>query len=494
MAEQMWQPPLPPGWEARWDPNQRAFFFINHSNKSTSWDDPRWGNKQQTQRGETTFTDQSQVDIEAIVVRLRSRFPDAGAVIKDIVTMCGNDEDDAANQLLELGFKSSETRSPQRSTPQSHGSGSRSRTTSPQRGKTSTTTSPQRAAAVSPQRAAPPQIPDVEKRRRKIKLCAEFSSLEPKVVQMALEACHYDEEKTRGTLSRVAGKWQSSSSSSDSRPGTASSTASSASSRPFSPKFNAGAASLEPVAFSITPDERVSSAVGSERYRPSTAVTSGGRKATAGSSGISGQQRHQHQHRAKHVTKMSEQLLTTTNDLLNHLASTSACCPDNQHSPVHSPKHSHSPSPSSSPVGSVREGGHQKDSGRQVVTSQPQPQPRGRASQSQPQPQGRASQPRPPAQHTGSALAHGPDPSVHVGHDRYLQAGPDPTLLLGGSDGADGPNPEYYQGTNPEYHHGNVPDLAAGACGAFGHNPTLRCADEHPRLADMGQRYMQTSI
>ncbi|KAK7095459.1 hypothetical protein V1264_006858 [Littorina saxatilis] len=445
MAEQMWQPPLPPGWEARWDPNQRAFFFINHSNKSTSWDDPRWGNKQQTQRGETTFTDQSQVDIEAIVVRLRSRFPDAGAVIKDIVTMCGNDEDDAANQLLELGFKSSETRSPQRSTPQSHGSGSRSRTTSPQRGKTSTTTSPQRAAAVSPQRAAPPQIPDVEKRRRKIKLCAEFSSLEPKVVQMALEACHYDEEKTRGTLSRVAGKWQSSSSSSDSRPGTASSTASSASSRPFSPKFNAGAASLEPVAFSITPDERVSSAVGSERYRPSTAVTSGGRKATAGSSGISGQQRHQHQHRAKHVTN-------------------------------------------------VREGGHQKDSGRQVVTSQPQPQPRGRASQSQPQPQGRASQPRPPAQHTGSALAHGPDPSVHVGHDRYLQAGPDPTLLLGGSDGADGPNPEYYQGTNPEYHHGNVPDLAAGACGAFGHNPTLRCADEHPRLADMGQRYMQTSI
>ena len=57
------------------------------------------------------------------------------------------------------------------------------------------------------------------------------------------------------------------------------------------------------------------------------------------------------------AVRMSEQLLTTTNDLLNHLATSAAsCCPDNQHSPQHTPKHSpgpssphHSPSPSPSP-------------------------------------------------------------------------------------------------------------------------------------------------
>uniref|UniRef100_A0A8W8LI47 WW domain-containing protein n=1 Tax=Magallana gigas TaxID=29159 RepID=A0A8W8LI47_MAGGI len=34
-------PPLPPGWEARWDRNQGAYFFIDHSTKKTTWIDPR---------------------------------------------------------------------------------------------------------------------------------------------------------------------------------------------------------------------------------------------------------------------------------------------------------------------------------------------------------------------------------------------------------------------------------------------------------------------
>ncbi|XP_046548447.1 yes-associated protein homolog 1-like isoform X3 [Haliotis rubra] len=44
-----WYPPLPHGWEARWDPNQKAYFFIDHVNKGTSWEDPRFKKPTQPQ-------------------------------------------------------------------------------------------------------------------------------------------------------------------------------------------------------------------------------------------------------------------------------------------------------------------------------------------------------------------------------------------------------------------------------------------------------------
>ncbi|OON16013.1 WW domain protein [Opisthorchis viverrini] len=33
--------PLPPNWETRFDDSSRRWFFINHSTKSTTWEDPR---------------------------------------------------------------------------------------------------------------------------------------------------------------------------------------------------------------------------------------------------------------------------------------------------------------------------------------------------------------------------------------------------------------------------------------------------------------------
>ncbi|RUS76546.1 hypothetical protein EGW08_015701 [Elysia chlorotica] len=37
-----WVPPLPPGWEAKFDPGQHTYFFINHHTKTTQWEDPRF--------------------------------------------------------------------------------------------------------------------------------------------------------------------------------------------------------------------------------------------------------------------------------------------------------------------------------------------------------------------------------------------------------------------------------------------------------------------
>lgn len=44
------QAPLPPGWEAKWDPNNRKWFFVNHFTKKTQWTDPRIQPQQQQPR------------------------------------------------------------------------------------------------------------------------------------------------------------------------------------------------------------------------------------------------------------------------------------------------------------------------------------------------------------------------------------------------------------------------------------------------------------
>ena len=35
------EPPLPPGWEMKFDPRSNKCFFVNHNDKSTHWTDPR---------------------------------------------------------------------------------------------------------------------------------------------------------------------------------------------------------------------------------------------------------------------------------------------------------------------------------------------------------------------------------------------------------------------------------------------------------------------
>ncbi|EGD72213.1 hypothetical protein PTSG_00234 [Salpingoeca rosetta] len=39
-SQQQSQPQLPPGWEARYDPNTRRTFYVDHNTKTTSWNPP----------------------------------------------------------------------------------------------------------------------------------------------------------------------------------------------------------------------------------------------------------------------------------------------------------------------------------------------------------------------------------------------------------------------------------------------------------------------
>ncbi|KAL8626018.1 hypothetical protein ACOMHN_012610 [Nucella lapillus] len=554
MAKQIWHPPLPPGWEARWDPNQRAFFYIDHANKTTSWDDPRWASKQRlatpasggyhgsgqresipmqnmshrspqhspsghrshspaprqahTQREETTFMDQREAEIGETLQRLRARFPEASPIIKDILRTCEYDEDEAANQLMELGFNSHQNppRSSSHASPARSSSGKRSTTTSPHR---STATTPKKS--VSPARhqsPAKPQMSEDEKKRRHTKLCEEFSKLEAEVVKMALEACQYDENKTRITLSRVTNQFTvEPSRETRGASGSASASASRghppSSQRTTSPVPMGEPASLEPVA--LSQDRPLPSGSGGSsvpvgsrhagsRTVTGTAYTAGKRTVTSrvtASSSTAPHAKQEHQRRAKHVTLMSEQLLSTTNDMLNHLASSaSSCCP-----PSHTHQH---PSPSHSPHPSPA---HSLPENRSPGEERTEP-PAGRDDPAS-TPAAQCGPPAPPrTMPVGSGLARGPDPSLLLGPDpRYhagpelglpygpnpeLCDGPDPEILLGASMGADGPNLDYYQG--------NVPDLIAGSWGATGPNPNLRCSAQYPSPIEVDQRFMQTTI
>ncbi|XP_076455052.1 uncharacterized protein LOC143289793 isoform X2 [Babylonia areolata] len=497
MANQSWHPPLPPGWEARWDPNQRAFFYIDHSTKTTSWEDPRWSKKQM--RGETTFSRDTEGEVLA---RLNQRFPEAHPIIKDILRGCGHDEDEAARQLMELGFTSkgsAPTQRPSSHASPAHGKGRPSSSASPHRSSSSTTPKKSASPARQPQQPAKPQLSDGEKRRRVNKLHEEFKVLELEVIKMALESCQYDEGRARTTLSHVASQWQSKSS--QERSGAGSSASSSGverrpSPRPTSPVAMGAPASLEPVALS---QDRPSPT------RKTTASSSTGRTSVTGRTSATGKkttttaapkpkQQHQQQQRAKHVTMMSEQLLSTTNDMLNHLASSAtSCCPPadppspRHHSPTH-PSDLSDPSPQPS-ADSISQGGQasRPQGARPVVTTQPTAGQRTTG---------------PLVHHGGTGLARGPDPSLRYGPDSsYLAgpeaglgfganpelcSGPDPELLMGASVGAEGPNPEYHQGS--------MPNLVDGPSGATGPNPSLRCAAEHPSPIGADRRFLQTSI
>ncbi|XP_050414089.1 serine/arginine repetitive matrix protein 1 isoform X2 [Patella vulgata] len=340
--------PLPPGYEARWDPGQNAYFFINHYTKTTTWTDPRLtqhaGAKQalnqpepskpqereaiplsdirHTGRGgtshhyrkkETQFIEADSVHVnklrnmfpdcsadlikstlvkyhnnfevtkstlinngyrclgssavnihvnDDITLRLQRKFPEASHLIPDVLTACGNSENDAARQLKDLGFGSDRHRSPSPK-PQSHTPLSPSATAS----SPSRHASPRRAASParqpSPVRQPDPEpvrVSEAEKERLKRKLNAEFSHIGDYLVSMALEACEYNEDSTRAVLDTGIEDIGSESSrpsttESTTRPSTSHSTVSSAStSRTITSPVPLATNDLEPVAFTMDDD------------------------------------------------------------------------------------------------------------------------------------------------------------------------------------------------------------------------------------------------
>lgn len=458
-------PPLPPGWEARWDPNQKAFFYIDHKTKTTSWEDPRFTKKQElathftpdsqshdgghgesiplrdishsanrsphhrsptSQRShsplplETTF---SSHHIDAMVTRLKGRFPGAmQALIRDILNMSNNDEDEAARQLMDLGFESASTPAHSTHTSPAHASGRTSSTASPARKSSGPTPSHKlQQRQQQPKQSPPkkPQLSDAQKRELKVKLCVEFKDLETEVVQMALEACEYDADIVRAALGRVTNNWRCGAGSSSSHATTAEASRPAPSQRTTSPTHFTSAACLEPVVFG---DDDSLKSSGSAKSKPqgSPAIKPSPHRQTQPQP-----QQQRQQHRAKQVTRSAVPSTSTT-------------------------------------------------TASKVVTDQP----RSMASH--------VSQPDANHHDISRSLARGPDSTLCVGPNSEMRTGPDPSYLQGPSVEVYGPNPELCQG--------RVADLAHGSRGAIGPNPTLRCGHESPAVLTTTQMFIQSHV
>ncbi|GFO49637.1 E3 ubiquitin-protein ligase nedd4-like [Plakobranchus ocellatus] len=235
--EPRWVPPLPPGWEAKFDPAQHTYFFINHNTRTTQWEDPRFAmpvappsprptptsnaaaaasslssagarlgqhryeaialkdmnlsrGGQRHQLGDSRV-ESSLTNNASIVQKLQSEFPAATAeLITDMLSSCQNSEFRARQQLKDLGFASRlsvSTSSGRATSPAKRGSGG----ASPNRHSQQPKPKPQPAA--SPKR----EISEAEKTRIINQMKEEFPNSNPDVVRIAMGTCNFDVQQGR---------------------------------------------------------------------------------------------------------------------------------------------------------------------------------------------------------------------------------------------------------------------------------------------------------
>ncbi|XP_069120194.1 zinc finger CCCH domain-containing protein 18-like isoform X2 [Argopecten irradians] len=316
-----WIPPLPPGWEGRWDANQRAYFFIDHSTKKTTWQDPRFNpqvtnqpafppqkNQLQPEKmpipglsPEPTFVDDTMAE------NIHKDYPRVPLdTIKDIVSACNFNEEESRVMLTRMGYQKGPAESPHRtndmlSKPKSAGKG-KAKAKSPSR---SPARSPARSPSPSPSPAPAPAPPvsEADKKRITSNLKSEFPNLDNMVVTMALDVCEFKEEQTRMLL-KSWGEDKKKGNKAPSRPKSSTSTTTSFAST-----------SLDPVSLDNDDPPRPSSS--SKR----TTV-----KASQPKSTKSVVTSHPGQRRTKqptHVTQLSEKLLTRASIIQNLVT---VCC------------------------------------------------------------------------------------------------------------------------------------------------------------------------
>nr|XP_022325875.1 nucleosome assembly protein 1-like 3 isoform X2 [Crassostrea virginica] len=229
-------PPLPPGWEARWDKNQGAYFFIDHNTKKTTWIDPRISMPQKTpqktpqqqyggqhaaaaqllnpssskspttqeisldalkrvnhtQERELTTAfsvkhpppDTTNAQLEATINSLVRSHPGASHnIVKDILMSCNSDIATAKEALESMGY-------------QQQTKGSTSGETHGNRQPTSRQTNEPSPSRAAPQSSPPKEtMSEEEKKRVKQHVVGEFPNLEENVIDMALNICQHNEEK-----------------------------------------------------------------------------------------------------------------------------------------------------------------------------------------------------------------------------------------------------------------------------------------------------------
>ncbi|XP_059148851.1 E3 ubiquitin-protein ligase NEDD4-like isoform X2 [Physella acuta] len=250
-----WIPPLPPGWEARYDQIKRAYFFINHKTRTTQWEDPRFQQPAASprhQQGESSaaaaaaFQSLGQIgdsvrSYESVALRdmnrpnsassqdsdtdsslkessltnkinaakvdkLMAEYPSAGRdIIVDMLALYQNDERLTKEQLQNLGFHPLKTLGTNSTPAKRSASPSRNTAASPSR---SSAASPHRngkkkegshhhshtpaKSQQPPQPAAKAELSEADKSRVFNQLKNAFPNVDTDVLRIALTHCHHD--------------------------------------------------------------------------------------------------------------------------------------------------------------------------------------------------------------------------------------------------------------------------------------------------------------
>ncbi|XP_022242295.1 uncharacterized protein LOC106459851 isoform X2 [Limulus polyphemus] len=166
---------LPPGWEQRFDKNLGRFYYINHSNKTTSWQNPSQNLDHPPQQTQTCDSHGAGT-VKNAVIELQNQYPEfSPEQIHVILKECNNDILQAINRL---------NKSPDSLdvTPLAHSSES-----------------------AKPHQATDPSALIKEDNKATVQAMfeQEFPTFDKLVIQMVLESCHYKESVGRVMLTTM---------------------------------------------------------------------------------------------------------------------------------------------------------------------------------------------------------------------------------------------------------------------------------------------------
>lgn len=462
MAALDWIPPLPPGVEARWDNKQKAYFYINHTTKQTSWHDPRPDyyasqpkdhpppNPKHKSDGDPVFGFRGSVKKQdgfssdsVKFLMLKENFPDVpDETIRVVLKIKNNNVAEARNHLIKSGYKCktevdhssagqlqidiivkklqkvyllarydiirdivagcNNNEASARSQLESMGYKAVGTGTTGNAGLTSRAKSRSRSPSPSP---TPHKVPEAEKKKMTLRMMAEYHDLGESFIKMALETVHYDE----ADFKRLVDHYKKTNNSHGKKTGSATGHRKKDDDISFTPTgslvpvtFSGG---MEPVVFGH--DDRASPS----RTIPFTTS-----------------------HTSPEKTKAKQK--TTTTDQVKKTS----------HHSRQGPSHHGRQGPSHETI-------DQRAARLRLQTNQQ-----------------RAKQ----VTHTGSTHVVQNQPSSHlaIGPDPTMRKGPDRQLLLTDYASAYGPNPDNYQGPDKDRVHGSQ--------GAYGPDPSLVCGPQAP--------------
>ena len=190
--------PLPPGWEAKYDPNSRRYFYIDHVNKVTSWEDPRSKPPVKASTPTRASFNHKQQEHDHMLAEMQAEYVtvDKG-ILLDLLRECNYDKYKTRGKLQNMGFVPGGMNAPAAAAARNE----------PQPRYVATVTVGDDSTRSASNKTTPTKTTPTELKVKQ--LTAELSQKYPdqpsSIIHMALAACDYDKDKCCRLLESMGG-------------------------------------------------------------------------------------------------------------------------------------------------------------------------------------------------------------------------------------------------------------------------------------------------